>query len=491
MKLQWKSEERQCLAPVLGGTQNRELTQELILPGELPDAGRVQGAWGQCILRGKQWQSTGVSCNGGAMVWVLYAPEDGTEPRVLDTWVPFQMDWEMPEGTAEGQLLAECMVRSVEARALSPRKLTVRVGVAASVRGLSPMTFRVGLPEETPGVELRRETYPMTLYREAGEREFHLDEELTLPQTPEKLVYYRLQPRVTDEKVLTGRLVFRGTADVHVLYRTAAGELVSAELPVSFSQFVTLEGEYGAEARGELAVCLTGAELDMVGENRLHLKCSLVSQYAVADREPVTLAEDAYSPGRELQLGWETLTLPAVLENRTESRHARQSIPVQGARVADVSFQPEPPALRDGKLSQSGSIRLLYYREDGALETATARWEDSREMQTHENTRLHFRLPVPREVSAQPEGGGVAVSMGLPLEWTATAEQTMNRLTELELGEPQPLDPERPSLILCRAGARGLWDVAKETGSTVAAIRQANALTGDPEPTRMLLIPIS
>jgi LysM repeat protein len=35
-----------------------------------------------------------------------------------------------------------------------------------------------------------------------------------------------------------------------------------------------------------------------------------------------------------------------------------------------------------------------------------------------------------------------------------------------------------------------LWNLAKASGSTMAAIRKANQLTQDPQPGQMLLIPV-
>ena len=63
-------------------------------------------------------------------------------------------------------------------------------------------------------------------------------------------------------------------------------------------------------------------------------------------------------------------------------------------------------------------------------------------------------------------------------------------VTSIELGEPESKDASRPSLILCRAGEKGLWELAKDNGSTVEAIRTANKLEGEPEPGKMLLIPV-
>ena len=63
-------------------------------------------------------------------------------------------------------------------------------------------------------------------------------------------------------------------------------------------------------------------------------------------------------------------------------------------------------------------------------------------------------------------------------------------VSSLELGEMKEPDPKRPSLILKRAGKKCLWDLAKESGSTVKLIQEANDLQGEPEEERMLLIPV-
>jgi hypothetical protein len=68
--------------------------------------------------------------------------------------------------------------------------------------------------------------------------------------------------------------------------------------------------------------------------------------------------------------------------------------------------------------------------------------------------------------------------------------QSFPMVTALEVGEPIAPDPERPSLILRRAGEMSLWELAKLCGSTVEAIENANQLCEDPLPDQMLLIPV-
>lgn len=499
MKLQWKSSPLDCLLPVLRQTQQRELTQEMKLPENLPDIGSVIGAWGQGIVRSKQWQADTVSCSGGVMVWVLYAPEDGSQPRVLDGWIPFQMNWDLPEDTGEGNLSVECTVRFVDARSVSPRKIMLRVGAAATALAMVPTQNRLWQPDGAcQGVELLRSAYPMRLMKEAGEKAFQLEEELPLPEgaeAPEKILCCTLNPWITDKKVLSQRLVFRGTANLHILAESASGQVESWDFDVPFSQFTELEGSYGPEAQVEFQMCVTALEAEPGGQGYLKLKCGLVGQYRITDRTDVEVVEDAYCTARDLQIQWQIMELPVLLETKRLTISAEQVIPIgQGERMVDLSFLAELPELqKNGEQSEvafSGTIGLLCCGEDGALLPHTARWEHREQLPCDESTRLYVALAGPAKVTAQPGAAGMEVKINLPVEWNASALQQLPQVAGLELGEENAEKAEGPSLILRRAGGERLWDIAKKSGSTTAAIRQANGLEGEPAPGQMLLIPV-
>ena len=95
-------------------------------------------------------------------------------------------------------------------------------------------------------------------------------------------------------------------------------------------------------------------------------------------------------------------------------------------------------------------------------------------------------------------GGNPSATGGTAMELKGEAVLTLQTIarhglemvTGLKLGEEQELPANRPSLILRRAGDQGLWNIAKSTGSTVEAIRKANSLEGEPEESRILLIPV-
>ena len=114
MELQFSKSVCKCLRKVTCQTVNQEQTLELRLPDTLPDIGRVLGSWGQIVIRGKEWRSSGMNVSGGVMAWILYAPEDGSQPQTLDCWIPIQLKWDFPQTERDGSI---CVMPLLASRA--------------------------------------------------------------------------------------------------------------------------------------------------------------------------------------------------------------------------------------------------------------------------------------------------------------------------------------------------------------------------------------
>ena len=115
--------------------------------------------------------------------------------------------------------------------------------------------------------------------KEAGEKIFSVEEELYLPDSAPKMdqiISWKLYPKVTDQRVLTDKAVLRGTGNLHVLYRSDAGQIHSWDFEVPFSQYTDLRGEYGSEARMDVAVMPTSLGT-VYGRAMPHLSFSSVA----------------------------------------------------------------------------------------------------------------------------------------------------------------------------------------------------------------------
>ena len=416
----------------------------------------------------------------------------------MEAWLPFSLKWELPDSPYDGKILASCLLRGVDARSTSARKLMVRANLGAMAEGWLPAEAQVAVAGELPGdIQLLTATYPMMLPREVGEKAFLMEEQLGFSVTgpkPEKLLYYCLQPEIIDKKVMAGKVVFRGSGMLHVLYKGEDGRVYSWDYELPFSQYGDLDGEYSQDATVSVYPCVTSLDLSLEENGTLQMKAGILGQYMLCDRTMVTVAEDAYSLSRPLSLNFEELELPAVLEQTTQSLHAEHAAQADAVSLVDVAFLPEYGQVdrtENGvEYAVPGQFQMLYYDSEGELQSTQTPWQTEGALPVGEDAAVDMWIAPAGKPQGIPGAGSVSLRADAAMELRTVLGQGISMLTGFEMGETEKPNPNRPSLIVCKKGDERLWDMAKKNGSTVEAILSANRLENEPETDKILLIPI-
>lgn len=483
--MQWNNKSCPYMKTVLRQVQNLEQSQELRLPEEMPDIGRVLCAWGQSMIRSKQWRNDSMSVSGGVSATVMYLPEDSSFPRTMEVWIPFLVKWNLPQTQREGAMRVQCLLKSLDARTLSARKMMARASISILGEALEPTEVQIYSPGELPeGVEVLTNTYPAMLPREAGEKVFSFEDDVPVPNV-KKWVSWRLNPQITDQSVVGNRAVVRGNGQLEYVYMDEEGALHSGQYSVPFAQFLDLDREYDRDASVDVMLDISNLEADGTEEGA-HVQCSVTAQYVVWDRMLLEVAEDAYCPMGSVEVSTENLLLPMELDNREESVDIQSQF--RDGKVVDVTFLPEQPTqFREGEtvcVSLNGSFQILYEDMEGNLQATVENWSEEMNLPAAPDTQFNATI---RETDVQDSGMRARIKLGLQTR----ANQEITMITGLTVGERMQPDDGRPTLILRRMDADSLWELAKNSGSTMDAIRKANGLTQEPERGQMLLIPIS
>ena len=496
MELQFQKREAACLRPIIRETKQTELTQELRLSDGMPDAGRILGVWGQPMIRSKQWSGDQITVSGGVMAWVLYTPEDGTECRCVDLWVPFQMRWDIPAGESEGVIRVIPALRFADGRSVSSRKFMVRMGLSVHMEALCPMSYCIYEPGEMPeGVHILRRTYPLRLPKASGEKIFTVDEEFQMPdqQTASRLLRYMVRPEILEKKVMGDKVIFRGNLNLNFMYRDGEGELRSREEDVPFSQFDQMEQILSRDGTVDIHMVVTGLELDLQ-DQRVHLKCSLAAQYLLEEETALELVQDAYGQNRDVKLMEDSINLPVILEQRTDSVSAEQVMQGKNGQIIDATFTPDFPRYHKGvgetEQQFSGVFHVIYRGEGESIQNISLRWESQKTLPMGEGCTVDGMVIGQGKIRAVETAEGISLSVPLQIQSCTTVNQEFQMVSGMELGQSAEPDPNRPSLILCRPGKESLWSLAKRCGSTVGAIQRANDLEEEITENKILLIPV-
>lgn len=495
MELQWDKKQITCLKRKIREVQNQEQTLEVRLSEEMPDIARALCGWGQVILRGKEWRGDSMSISGGVMVWILYAPEDGSAPRTVEGWLPFQMKWNFPESSRDGAIIVDMHLRSVDARVLSARKLMVRAAVSVLGEALEPDTMEVYHPGNVPAnVELLKRTYPVLLQVEAGEKTFQVEEDLAVSGVrPAAMISNTVTPVITEERVHGGKAVFRGLCKIHLVYMGEDGRIHSTELEMPFAQYSDLDQDYGKDASVSTVMSVSNLESEWIDSN-LRVKCTLTAQYGIREEQLVDVVEDAYGIGQRVTPQCQDLLIPLILESRKEEKRITANTPGEWTEVIDSVVYMEQPVVHRGELSVNvelpGMVQLLCADMSGQYHGATARFQGQWTVPAGDSSYIAVSVIPSDSPIVATNGESLEVSFPIAVNTLTTSNQEIAMVTGLQMGEMVQPDPMRPSLVLRRSGQKTLWDLAKDHGTTVDAIQKANQLTDQPSADRLLLIPV-
>lgn len=498
MQLKFNQAVIPCYKSAKREVKGYEQTQEVRLTEGMPDIGRILASWGQPVIRSKEWRSGHAGASGGVMAWVLYEPEDGGAPRCVETWLPIQMKWELPDVEQDGVMEICPGLCSVDARSLSARKIMVRANMDVLAEMWIPDEIAAYTPDSLPAdVEILRNTYPMQIPVEIGEFAFALDDVLSLPSTaPElgKIMRYCLRPVIMEQKIVTDKLVIRGIANLHLLYLGTDDKLHTYQFELPFSQYVELHREYEGCPDARIRFAVTALELDSGEEESLNLKAGITAQYVIYDCVSVEVVEDMYCPKRHIEPDLTQQQIPSRLDAFNHSVQAECSWEDM-LDVVDVTFGPEQPRIvREGDqviAELSGIFQVLGYDELGMLRSNSARWESEWPMDADQGASVYMYAESAQKPEVIPGGDGLQMRADVTLQVQTVADRGIPVIMGAEVGEKCESDTNQPSLVLQRAEGQTLWEIAKATGSTVAAIRNANGLTQEPDAGQMLLIPVS
>ena len=498
MELQFNKTMIPCLKTLVREVQNQEQTQDVRLTDEMPDVGTVIASWGQIIIRGKEWRGNSMNVSGGVMAWVLYDPDEGGAPKCVETWLPFQMKWDFPDSERDGSIHIVPLLRSVDARVLSARKIMVRSSVSILGEAMLPGEVEVYEPGEIPeDICLQKQRFFFQIPIEAGEKAFALEESIPIPaSTPQydKIIRYQLRPELTDHKIVADKVVFRGVAMLHVLYQGEDGQMYAMDFDIPFSQYTELDREQEPDSIVNMNLIVTNLELERGEESNLILKAGMSGQYIVFGRSFAEIVSDAYSPRRGVTPERISLQLPSLLDYLDETMAVQQDVSADCNHGIDIDFCPEHPRVYhegDSAVAEmAGMFGMLHYEESGQLVQQNPRWNGNWTIPAENGVRVEVYLQPVGKVQMTAGNGTVTLKADMRVIALITEGQGIPMVTSLAVTEPEEPNPGRPSLIICRVGAEGLWGLAKRAGSTVEMIEKANGLNEEPLEGTMLLVPV-
>ena len=510
MELELKKEQFACCRALPPLNDTHEETAETIVPDYLPDIGRIVDVCGCLLLRSREIVDGRASVSGLLRMTLLYVAEDGQGLKSFAYTLPLEhtMDGRLADGAADSCL--EGRLCSCEVRLLNPRKILTRASVELT---LSPyasavMTVCSGVSEqENYRIETLCEKRELSMIRAIREKDFTFSDEVLLSSTKDpirELLCTKCTLRVTDCKVVGGKLALKGVAYLALLYLDTNGNAQRSTSELPFSQILDGLSETSGETTARASLRLTGLEVHVGSESepdneRLISLRLYISAFAVLrEVRSVCCIADLYSTLYDLVVKSENVELSDDPKLFTREQSVREKIEtgseVQSILSADVSFGEAgiSGSGNDAELRTSADLRVLYLDENGTPLLSERRIDVLLPTDLPVSGRVRLQGVSAGEISASVSDGGVELRFPVIFTLADAEAPCYPCLISLQAEKRTEKDESAPSLVLraLRQGER-LWDLAKQYRTTVGDILAANDLAEEAAAAvgKLLLIP--
>ncbi len=473
------------LAPVWSGSFSRDLTSESIVPDAMPDVAGVLDADGVITLRSKETEQGAVSLAASLSVSVLYVPDSGGALQCLAMTIPVELRTDAPGADMDCQTVARVRLRSIDAKMVNSRKLSVRADVdcEATVYQKRSLEIASGLETENEAVHILTKTASASVVADVREKTFVVTDDYPLPAglpAVERILSQRVDTVVEDVKYVSGKVVFRGRVRSALVFAGPEGQVAAGRYETEFSQIMEVATQ-AEDVLGTVTMQFTGVYFDLPerdGDGQVKAELHLVAQTVCREPKEIAYIADIYS-NRTVLIGQ---TGPISVTGGVQPISMRQTVTgsaeLLGAagEVLSVSASVGNVTADGGTVRTTVNVRAIVRQDGGGFTAARCRLAAEFTADLPAGAALQGVTVTTADVYCSVAGGSLDVRTVLQMDASAVTARSVMAVT----GVTEDQDafaklPAAPSVTLARLepGA-DMWAVAKKYRSTVEAIAAAN-----------------
>jgi len=489
---------------ILERTVIQEETVEGIVPDVCPDITRIVDADGQVFVTGRDLSMGNLRITGAVHAAVLYIPEGEEGARRMEVELPFACSLDDPGLHGSCKVWVKPRLNGADARAINPRKVLTRAEILLDVRVYAPEEQQIcggAVCTEQIGLQQKLEEREAWVISAVNEKAISFSDVLSIPSSRPSAVQTlrnRMEQRSLECKVIGGKLVVKGEAELIVLYRTEENTAASVRFAIPYSQVMELPG-VGEESEVQADVAVTRLEcaLQPGDTGAISLAVEMLIHAVAFEKRTVTMLTDLYAISCPVEPEWGSLVLSTAVERESRRESARQfcECGIPAKTVVDsflsVGRVTAEQGMEGACWRADTAVNILFLSEDDALCAVTYPIPVDCARKDVGGSTSGCRCRGVGELTAVPVTGGLEVRFEVEFSGFEMHQITCPAVGSVRVLPLPEGGGERPSVVLRMVGdGESLWDIAKAYQSTTEDIAAANELEGEQASAgTMLLIP--
>lgn len=481
------------------------------LPDYFPDIFRLMRCTITPVIIASGVSGSSASFELATDICVWYCTEDSPVMQSLTQRLCYSKTAELGAGCENVRLTVIPKTDYVNCRVINQRRLDIRGSVSCRVKGVCEHRQEVVSDAFGMNIRMRKKRISCVSSRLYTQKKIILEDEIDVGiSKPPALAVIRSEASANspEYKIVAGKLVVKGEAQVSALYSSDDGSLEPLHFTLPYSQIVDFDGideQHECIVRPEIMECGIIISSNSEGEAKL-LKCSVsVMLCCTAMKSGMAeIATDAYSTSYPTTFATSKIFTEAMPEKICCTHNQSETLESKNGdieRVCDCFCAADNitvmPVSGEGyKISGRLSMTVIARGTDGKP-MLLDKTEDFAFIHKTEETAQNIRADISANIRScnynMVSSASVSVKAELLICGYLCISQPIDAITDITVNDAE--GKRRGSefalkLYFAREGEE-IWEIAKKYGTSAEAIIEENML--DEEyctENGMLLIPI-
>lgn len=497
------------------GIQEQGIELDYILPDYYPDIFRLVRCEVVPVITDYTVNGDKLSYELRCDIRILYCSEGGSVLQCVSQRQSFSKSLELGKFCESPTITLTPKSDHINYRAVNKRRLDLRGAVSVKIKVEGEKNQEVICDAFGFNVQLKKTPIRFASKKITAEKTLQLTEETEISSAQPPvigIVSCRCFPTECEKKMISGKLLAKGEADVKLLYsceNDGEGALETLSFSVPYSQIVDVDGiddTFDCTIAAEVVSCDVTPSTDKSGENRI-IKCEIELRLVcrAVKVASVMLGTDAYSTVHPCEVTVSEIKAEQIPVVFTENfRHNAKICEGENVPQTVYSMWCTPKNINthcseDGKkLTISGMLSYTMAAKDSAGMIIMPDKDEAFEETIDLDGELAGSL-----ITADICISGVSYNISTDGILTAKADITakisvytassVKAVTDISVDESVKKQRDGDYAIKLYYGTENeeVWDIAKRYSTCVSAVIEENELSGDRlESGGMLLIPI-
>lgn len=491
-----------------GGITQQSVELDYILPDYYPEIFRVLNVRILPSISARTLNGTKLEYELTAKIRLTYVSESG-EMCAAEQTLTYNRSTELSQSAKSPKISILPYTESASCRVSGKRRADIRGIISVSVTATADEAKQAVSEASGDGLQLKKSlvTYPSK--RIAVTKRITVVDDVDLGQSkPAVKTVIRADAAVitADKKILSGKLLTKGEAEVSLLYVPDGGSSKAENIrfAVPFSQISDVEG---LDERYDVMISASVSDCEIKpsaksGSNSVSCELNIEISCLAMRFESVLIATDAYSTMFESSCEMSDTDIECVPTEISESCRTKASLTYYDGEIASVMCagaeigKLDAVNGADGSVSVRGRITYFAYAENESGKPIYLEGTDEFEKKLPEvaaSCSIDAHATVAQAAYKLTSSNAMEISADIRLRGYLFGCKSHRFISGITVDEASPLEKDCDIAMKFYYAEKGEepWDIAKRTHTSLSAITDENDLGEEAlsEP-KMILIPI-